>query len=393
MSKRVITGKPELMKRINKNIVIKMIMRNDILSRSGIAEQTKLALPTVMRIVDELIEEGLVTEIGKGNSTGGRKPSMISLKKEAMYFIGVEIAAKVTVVISNLGGEILSTWREKASTFKEPQLMLEAILESVELLIQQSGISRKLIAGIGVGTPGTNFKHSDEIGFSIFKGWEKFNVQNWFQERTEFPVVVENVAKTQTLGELWFGIGKHYKDFIYIFVDQGVGCGIVNNGDIYYGNMHVAGEFGHMIIERKGKLCYCGNRGCLEMYTSTSAIVSTILEKLDTYENNLDFSKVLERLDNGDDIVKEIITNIGETMGIGLGNLINFYNPQAIILGGEVSRECPLFFESARSAAYQRIFSNAADSTAIHLSGIESNKTCIGSVALIVNEIFKAVQL
>ncbi len=253
MKKTPTAGKPELLKRINRNIVIKLIMKEKEISRSQIAKVTNLALPSVMRIVDGLVEDGLVIDIGKGDSSGGRRPNLVSLNKEAMYIFGVEIAENVEVILSNLAGEVVSKIVIEQTDDMVPLEILQEIYSTIEEIKKTTHMDNEKIAGVGIGTPGSNYKYVQSVGRTVLKGWEAIDIKSWFEERINHLVLVENVARTRTLGELWFGKGEETKSFIYVFVDRGVGCGIVNSGVIFKGTNGVAGEFGHTIIEFGGK--------------------------------------------------------------------------------------------------------------------------------------------
>lgn len=391
MTSKIVTGNPELIKRINRNIIIKLIVKHGVISRSELSKITKLALPSVMRIVDGLIAENLVKEIGKGDSSGGRKPGLITLNNEALYIIGVEIAIKTFIVLTDLGGNILDKWESPQMAYVSPEEMLEKINENIERLIVANAIDRGKIAGIGIGTPGSNFKHIRDVENSILKGWERIDVKAWFEAKTDLPVFIDNVARTRTLSELWFGMGRKLKSFIYVFVDQGVGCGIVNNEVIYEGYRSVAGEFGHTIVEYGGRECYCGNHGCIEMYVSAGAITNEAVKALGISDEAFRFKNVIEM--EQEQKVREILEDSGKILAAGVANLINIFNPQAIVLGGIVPKESRCFAEAAIQAIDENVFSNNAMNTPVFISSIDQDRICIGSVALVINEIFKSVEL
>ncbi|HYE11074.1 MAG TPA: ROK family protein [Patescibacteria group bacterium] len=391
MSSEMVTGKPELLKRINRNIIIKLIIMHGVISRSELSRITKLALPSVMRIVEGLISENLIKEVGKGDSSGGRKPSLITLNQEALYIIGVEIAIKTTMVLTDLGGNVIDRWESPQALHMTPEEMLEKINENIERLISSHQIDRRKLAGIGIGTPGTNFKHIKDIENSILRGWEKIDVKAWFESKTDLPIFIDNVARTRTLSELWFGVGKRIRSFIYVFVDQGVGCGIVNNNAIYEGYSSVAGEFGHTIIEYDGKECYCGSRGCVEMYVSAGAITNEVVKALRIPELDFNFKDVMEL--EADPEVQKVLSDSGKILAAGVANLINIFNPQAVVLGGIVPIESRYFAEAVKQAIDANVFSNNAMNTPVYISEIDQDRICIGSVALVINEVFKSVEL
>lgn len=391
---KIISGKQKLIKDINRNLLIKLIIRHGRIGRAELAKLTGLSLPSVMRIADALLAEGLLDEVGKGASSGGRKPSLLTLKSDAYFIIGVEIAIRTTVVLADLSGRILDQWESQAVSELSPEGMLEKIDFEIHRMLQTHQIPWKRFAGIGIGTPGTNFKYIQEMELSVLKGWENLDVKGWFEARRRDPgymIVTENVARTRTLNELWFGLGKDFKSFIYVFVDQGVGCGYVNNELIYVGQNDVAGEFGHSLIYPGGRPCYCGNRGCMEMYVSAGAITREVKRVHQISDRAFDFSQVMAMQE--DSKVQEILLESGETLGYGLGNLINLYNPKALILGGEVPKASALLVKQAFKTAEAMIFSRNALNTPIVVSTISHDRDCLGSVALVINEMFKSIEI
>lgn len=375
MSSKSVSGRPALLKKINRNLILELLFKQKQISRAEISKVTGLALPSVMRLVDGLIKDGLIVDIGKGMSSGGRKPNLLALNDGYMYIIGVEIAVKTTIILTDFTGTIVDEWSSEEMVNSTPATILDQVLVHINRIIEKHQLSKALIGGIGIGTPGTNFKFEREIPYSILKGWESMDVKGWFESRIDYPVFIENVARTRTLAELWFGHGKTYDDFIYVFVDQGVGCGIVSNNDIYKGHHHVAGEFGHHIIEMNGKPCYCGSHGCIEMYVSVGAIINQFQDR--GFEVTT-FSELLNLSD------QDILSQTGEILGVGIANLINIHNPKAVIIGGIVST-CDVIVSSAKKRIQKSIFSNYALETPIHQGMVETEG--IGSVALVIHQI------
>ena len=403
MRQKIVTGKPELLKRINRNLIIKLIIKEGEVSRSQLARLTGLALPSVMRIVEGLVAEGLVEDLGKGDSTGGRKPTLIRLNADYMYIVGIEIAIESTIVITNFKGEPIESWTSPQLGFIDPDELLNTLLKQLEFMLDEKKIDRKSIAGVGIGTPGTNFKHMHSVKRAIMKGWEDIDVLSWFSERTTYPIVVENVARTRTLSELWFGYGKELKNFLYVFVDQGVGVGIVQNGMIYKGASGVAGEFGHMSVDYQGRECYCGNKGCIEMYVSAGAIINAVdqlrteppenapLKPLKDPVKNPTFTEVALRSD--EPAVAEIMKDAGDLLAFGIANVVNFYNPEAVILGGIVPKMCPAVAKQVIEHMDAYIFNRSAMKIPVLVSKLENEKHCLGSIALVIDNCFKTVEL
>jgi len=366
-------AQPGLLRRINRSLIIELIFKNKTMSRSALAKITGLALPSIMRLVDGLIEDGLVIDIGKGESSGGRKPALLSLNKNQFHIIGVEIAVQTTVVLTNLIGDVLDEWSTDEMPDTSPNKILEDVKDVINDMLMKHSIDSQDLMGIGIGTPGQNFKYVRDVDYSILKGWESMDVLAYFKKTFDCHIIVDNVARTRTLAELWFGHGKDLNDFIYVFVDQGVGCGIVNEGLISNGYNGVAGEFGHHIVDYKGKACYCGNQGCIEMYVSAGAITAS-------HENkNLGFAELIKSHNN--------LNEIGLILGIGVVNLVNIINPKAIVLGGIVPLSSDIIFETSKQVIKENIFSNYARDTEVLRS--EVSQAGLGSIALVINRIVK----
>lgn len=393
VNSNVVTGKPALMKRINRNLIIKLIIKQGEISRSQLAKMTGLALPSVMRIVDSLVEEGLVEETRKGDSTGGRKPNLIRLNRDYKVIVGIEIAIQSSIVITDFGGAPLARWSSGQMAYMTPEVMLEMLLEQMQDMLSERNIEPEQVAGIGIGTPGMNFKYQNEVKRSILKGWEQIDVKSWFASRTPYSIVVDNVARTRTLSEQWFGLGREYKSFLYVFVDQGVGVGIMNNGVIYEGAMGAAGEFGHMSIDINGRPCYCGKKGCIEMYVSAGALTNEAdqLGICAGASEAISFEAIIKRENEPE--VRDIFVRGGQVLAFGIANLINLYNPPVVILGGIVPKLSKALVEEVNLALEAFIFHNDACKTPVLLSALDNEQFCLGSIALVIDDCFKTVEL
>jgi|LSQX01.2.fsa_nt_gb predicted NBD/HSP70 family sugar kinase/predicted transcriptional regulator len=387
MASKKTTGNAKLMREINQGLVLELIKQQGPISRTAIAKRLNLALPTVMRIVDQLLNEGLIIAEGLGDSSGGRPPVLFNINPQSRYLIGVDVKRRLTVILADLMGNKLHREEALTESIAEPAGVIEQISEMVKGIIAKTGVDVEKIAGIGIGTPGMNFKSGSLIESSAFYGWHHVDIQGLLKGKFSFPVVVENVAKAGALGELWLGKGMGFSNFIYVFADFGVGSGIVVNGQLYRGMTGDAGEFGHTVVEIvDGRQCYCGNSGCLEMYTSIPAILKEAEEVLG--QSGVKFQDLVEEAHSGSDPVIEIFRRAGKYLGIGLANLINLYNPEAIILGGEISLFCPWYVESAREHAKKLIFSKRAQKVQILTTGIHEDAGAMGAVALVMNKIF-----
>lgn len=348
--------RPESLKEINQALIIRTIVRYGKISRASLARESGLALPSIMRLVDDLMEKGLVVACGKGPTTGGRKGTLVAINADYCYIIGVEIASEVVITLTDFAGTCIASLILRSSMEAKPDEDLVQIAGAIEALLKDHHIDKQHVGAIGVGTPGRAFKHALPLPGFMKPGWESVDVARTLSGLTGIKVYEDNVARTNTLGEIWFGHGRSFESFLYVYVDWGVGLGLVNQGHIIPGANGVAGELGHMKIERDGLQCYCGSKGCLEMYVSVAA----------------------------KDVSKESAI---KAMALALGNLINLLNPPLIVLGGYVPRSSQSFFDGVVANLPDFVFHNRASETPILLSGVDRHKKGLGSVALVIQNL------
>ncbi len=373
-------GNQKLIRKINRLEIIELIKKDGPLSRTELTQRTDLSLPSISRIVNQLIKEQLVFEKGKGLSSGGKKPILLEIKANRGYVFGVELARKSYLFLCNLLGEIIVQKEVIPNTSQGPHSIANSLLREMQNIQEVFGIPSYQIIGVGIATPGYKFKSIDLVKESPFAGWENTDIINLFSSLFPYPVTIENVARASTLAEIQFGWGSQYDYFFYVYADWGIGGGIVHQGKLLRGATGLCGEFGHIIIDQNGIPCYCGNRGCLEQYTSTASIVRELKPR-----GISNFDQVMESLKKGDKAVENAIKKAGQTMGRGIANIINLLNPQAVIIGGELGNRCSIFCEEAILTAQENIFSLSATKTPILRSNLERESIALGIASEIIN--------
>ncbi|SDP30307.1 ROK family protein (putative glucokinase) [Paenibacillus sp. yr247] len=328
------TGDLNLVKKINKTIVLHHIRTDSPISRARIAEITGLTKATVSSLVNELIESSLVDEIGVGESSGGRKPMMLLFNGTAGYAIGVDLGVHdILAVLTDLTGKVIREKRiqhDNASAQKVIQLLKITISE----LIEHAPESVYGIIGIGIGVPGI----CDENGTLLFApnlGWENVPLQQQVEAEFGIPVVIDNEANAGAVGEKQFGAGKDTANLVYISIGIGIGAGIIIKGELYRGATGFSGEIGHMSIQHDGPKCRCGSLGCWELYASEHALLEQARQELKS--DNVDLESLLSKAEAGDEAVIALFERLGYYLGIGVVNIINGFNPEFIILGGRLA--------------------------------------------------------
>ncbi|HSV31541.1 MAG TPA: ROK family transcriptional regulator [Atribacteraceae bacterium] len=388
-------GQPPLIRKINRKNILKTIEKDFPLSRTQLSKKIGLSLPSVSRIVDTLIAEDVLREVGKGQSSGGRKPLLVEINATHRYVFGVEVSRQSSVICCDLMGNILERSSLVPDISEGPLSIARQVSFEVERLRVTLGIDPDRVVGVGIGTPGYLFKSSTRVRNSFFYGWHQTNVNDIFPPLFPYPVFIENVARASTLAEAIFGWGREYKSFFYAYLDWGTGGGIVSDGKLWRGRDGLAGEFGHTIVERHGIPCYCGNLGCIEQYTSTAAIVREAKRlgwcrsEPDVPEAIHDFDAILEDFASGDPVIRSVLAEAGKVLGLGLAGAINLLNPDVVVLGGEISRRCPFVCENAIVSARENIFSLAARDTPIFTSQAGKESVALGAARRVITNYFE----
>ncbi|MDR6227216.1 ROK family transcriptional regulator [Desmospora profundinema] len=402
MAESMQTGSFRWMKSINKSTILNVIRLHGPISRAEIAKMTTLTPPTVTNIVGELLESGVVLESELGESTGGRKPILLTINPSAFQVIGVYVSAhRVLGVVCDLNGKTV----DEAEMSLSPQPTAESFLETVQEVIQQleGGIKQREtpLLGIGVGMHG--LVDSDR-GISLFApnlSLRNLPLRTFLEEHFRVPIWVENNVRAMVLAESWFGQGKGLDDFICVHVGSGVGAGIFSARSLVRGPSYTAGELGHIIIDSSGPHCGCGNTGCLEAFASGPAMERRARERLRAGAQSLLHERfegrwekvtgpvLTEAAREGDPFSKEILAETGRWLGIGLANLVNLLNPRRIILNGGVFDAGSLVLEPLENTVRERALSAPAEDVTIVVSDLGKKAGATGSATLVLQTLFQ----
>ena len=385
--KRAQAARHNTIRDINRQIVLNYVREREPISRAEIARVTDLQRSTVSTIVDELTMVGLIEEVGEGESTGGRRPTMLRLRTAGAVGIGVAINPTLTTMATtDLAGRVLL--QEDFPTNQDPEKTMGRVLESIERLLEQSG---KSIEAIGVCFPGLVDPETGTAIYIPFFKWRDLPVAEMISSRTGLPVIVDNDANSIALAELWFGRPEvtNARDFIMVLVAEGVGTGIIFDGQIYRGKRGAAGEFGHMIIGRNAPVpCSCGNRDCWEAFSSERAAIARYL-KLSGAPAETTFIEVVDRALAGEANAKDALVETARHLGVGISNLIIGFSPEAVVVGGEIARAWDLI-ESALTETIGNSVRRGLPSARILPSTLGEKPTLHGALSLVLASKFAA---
>lgn len=258
---------------LNKSQVFDLVRKKGPISRTEIARTIGLSMPTVMKITEEFTRKNLLMEIGKGESRGGRQPELLELNSDSKFCIGVGIGRSRTyAVMINLIGEVVCREIMETGNTAYPEVWINRLIETIEQLIQNSGIMENQILGMGIGMPGILDIKNGEVLFSPDFHWENVKLLEPVKKRFSMDITLENANRALAMGEYFFGAGIESKNFLVVNLGHGIGSAIVREGEFYRGSSGSSGEIGHIVLEKDGPQCNCGNKGCLEAIASGNAI-------------------------------------------------------------------------------------------------------------------------
>jgi len=331
-----VTGNQQLVKQINKTLVLEKVMNEAPISRACIAKELGLNKGTVSSLVSELIDEHLVFETGPGESSGGRRPVMLTFNKDAGYAIGVDLGVNyILSILTDLKGNVVREIYQHI-TNTEYEHVFSIIKKSINDLIESAPDSPYGIIGIGIGVPGI-VNNQGEILIAPNLHWENVQLKEQIEKTFNLPVVIENEANAGAYGEKLFGAGKDFNNMIYVSAGIGIGVGIIIDGELYTGNNGYSGEMGHTIIMVDGKKCSCGSVGCWELYASEKALLEHVKEKHIINSECLTIEMLIEEAEAGNDAIIEVFKEIGKYLSVGINNIIKTFNPQQVIIGNRLA--------------------------------------------------------
>jgi glucokinase-like ROK family protein len=338
----------ETARHINRSLILSAIRTSQPVSRADLARQLGLQRSTVSLIVEQLMKERWVLEGGLAQLPRGRKPRLLALDVEKAAIIGVNVMPhRTTIVVADLNSRFLS--QESFPTPKEPDGLVSALAERIERLRkEQPGTA---FEEIGVSMAGRVDRRTQRVVFAPNLGWCYVDLKGPLEQATGLPVSVENAANACALAEVWSGPFAGEQDLVAVTVSEGIGTGIVANGQLVRGPNGAAGEFGHFCLDPNGPRCNCGSRGCWETYASNTAAVRAYNERIQSDSASparegkdhgksfiRDFSDLLAFAERGDVEAAEVLDRMGWYLGLGLAMLVNGLAPSVVTIVGEVTR-------------------------------------------------------
>jgi predicted NBD/HSP70 family sugar kinase len=379
-----------------RSAVLDLIRSGGVVSRVDLVETSGLTAASITRIVKVLIAEGLVIETGYGDSTGGKRPTLLELNAASRYSVGISLdEARLTYVVTDLAGNLVGRLVSAGFGDAYPATVITRIKDELGVLLLQLDIARGDVVGIGVAGAGRLDATGGVLRSSLNASeWEDFAVQEALQAATGMTVILENDSACAALGEFWVRRIPATHDFATLYMATGIGCGIVIKGSVYGGASSNAGEIGHMIVDLNGPDCWCGSRGCLEMLAAPLAVVqrammnSTLVKSLrlsgEHSELRTDFALIARGAAQGDaacvDLIEESALYIAKAL-ISLVNLIDL--DQLYLAGPGFADAGSIYYRIIRAQLESLAFMRSVHPVRVELSEVGLESAAIGAAAVV----------
>ena len=361
-------------------------------SIAEISREIGVSIPTITKLVGELIEDGLIEEVGKLGTTGGRRPSIYGLNPSAGYIVGVEIRLHhISMAITNFKGEIIDFQEDIAYTLESSEESFRAFCTFLKNLVDKTGIDRSKVLAYGFNLSG---RVNNETGycFSYFIGEDR-PVSQVFKEELGAWVFVENDSRAMTYGEYICGIGNNEKNMLFLNVSWGLGMGMIIDGKLSYGKSGFSGEIGHFPMLDNNHICQCRKTGCLETGASGSAAHRIVMQKLsegrasilsETLKKNghISIDDIIRAVNEEDVLAIEVIEEIGRTLGRAIAGLINLFNPELVVIGGKISEAKDYLMLPIKSAVQKHSLNMINKDTTLKFSKLGKKCGPIGACML-----------
>ncbi len=381
------------LKQQNRDLVLSIFFETDRISRAEISRITGLTRTTVSDIVADLVEAGLVEEVGVGVSVGGKSPILLSLVNSAHYMVSLDLAYnQFRGALVDLRGQI----HEMVSLPVRDYTGEQAIEATFEILDQLVALPGRSLAGIGVAAPGLVNSQEGIVINAVNLGWQNLPLEKILSRRYKLPVSVLNDCQAAAMGEFTFGRNPTAgENMVVVRVGNGIGAGIILNGKIFQGDGGFAGEIGHVrVVEEGGLPCRCGKTGCLETVASARAVVQRA-RALESPGNHpplaptlapVTLDTVVEAYQAGNPAVCQIIEQAARHLGAAISNLVSILNIHQIILMGEMTRAGQPWLDAVQQAMEQSTLARLGQNTQIRISTLGDTDVILGASALLTSD-------
>ncbi|WP_407524996.1 ROK family transcriptional regulator [Lacibacter sp. MH-610] len=382
-----------------KKDIINQLDEDGDLTIADLSRELNISTPKITSLVNELIDEGLLQDLGKIDSTGGRRASIYGLVNDACYFIGVDVKRYyINIGLLDFKKHLVSVHEKIPYPLENTQQSLTALIDTIRNFIKEQGITKDKILGIGINLSG-RVNNITGYSYSYFHFHEEPLVATIEQE-LGIKTFLENDSNAMAYGEFAHGVVTNEKNVLFINLDYGTGSGIIVDGKVYYGKSGFSGEFGHIPFYDNEIICGCGKKGCLETEVSGQALLRKVKEKMEAgaatiltkNKGELKLEDLIEAAKQEDVLMIELLAEMGEKLGRALAVLINLFNPELVILGGTLAETGDYLRLPARSALNKYSLSLVNNDTQVKLSKLGEKAGVMGGCLIARNKVLGKMQ-
>lgn len=388
-----ITHKNNIIKR---NIIAYMALNGEC-TLSELTRELHISVPTMTKLVQELVDDMIVIDLGKVETPGGRRPNVFGLANSAIYFAGVNVGRDhMTYVVTDLQNNVISERTDTTFELVDRPQCLERICHNIETFVNDCGVDREKLLGVGVSMVG---RVNPDTGrsYKYFTSSEE-SLCDIISSRIGIRVLLENDTRARCYAEYTTGKSKNESNVIYLHMGRGVAIGIVIDGKLYYGKNGFAGEFGHIPFFDNEIICGCGKKGCLETEVSGIAIedkivhlikngVNTCLREMYDRGESIHINDIIAAARNDDNLAIELIEEAGEKVGKAVAFLINTFNPETVIVGGNLAQAGEYLMLPLKSSTNKYSLNLVYKDTKFRVSKMADSANAWGVAMLIRNKI------
>jgi N-acetylglucosamine repressor len=375
-------------RRFNEQFVLRTIYGRSPISRADVARATGLTRTTVSDVMDDLLAEGLVEEVGVGPSTGGKAPILLRVPSDARHLVGIDVDDdRISGAVVNLHGEIRARDTVPLAS-RDGDRALAALEGLVDRLV--AGAERPLL-GIGVGTPGLVDTARGVVRWAVSLDWREVPLAARLRARTGRPVIVVNDSQAAAMAEWTFGGHEGSEGMVVIKIGNGIGAGVVVGGRLYQGESSGAGEVGHSRVVAEGAPCRCGSRGCLEVVSGVRAAIARAGALRAVYPASalaslpLTFQALVEASAAGDPLAHRVARDVGRPLGRVLGTIVGVLDIQHIVLIGPMTQLGEPWLSAVTDEARRSSLPLLAQQTRIEVGRVGQDAVELGTAALLMS--------
>jgi len=394
-------GDNRAIREVNRSIILDLVRRGGRISRTELARRSKLTKPTVSTIIFELLDQGVVREVGFGESVsgGGRPARMLEFNDAAAAYLGIHFGVRQTTVAVADARGVIRLVRGRPAVHGQPGRSMTEIRLLVAEALRAARVPRSRVEAVGATVPGLVDHASGTCVLAPNLDWRDFPLRDALADELRVPVVVNNITQASAVAEGRQGAARGVRSYVWVYVGSGVGAGVVIDGRLFYGQSGFSGEIGHCPVVEDGPACACGRRGCLEAVASSMALARAVHEAVARKESTtlahcrepIGTAQIAEAAADGDQVALRILTQAAEHLGRGISFLLNVLNPEMIVLGGPVALAGEGFLREVRGAVARHAL--LPHGVAVVPSTLGDKAELTGAVLLAMERTVKSVRI